>query len=78
MELIKTLGRSPEGLPRKKLVTPFFENTALNDDRLNNLIASELIQKENGYLYLAARGRQMTRWALFYRHLLGLPDGEGG
>jgi hypothetical protein len=78
MELIKTLGRSPEGVGRKKLVTPFFENTALSDDRLKNLIASELIQTQNGYLYLAPQGRRMTQWVLLYRHLLGLPDGEGG
>lgn len=78
MELIKTLGRSPQGLSRKKLVTPFFENTALSDDRLNNLAAGNLIRKENEYLYLAPQGRQMTRWVLLYRHILGLPDGEGG
>lgn len=78
MELIKTLGRSAQGVSRKKLVTPFFENTALSDDRLNNLVAGNLIRKENEYLYLAPRGRQMTRWVLLYRHILGLPDGEGG
>lgn len=78
MELVKALNRAPAGLPRDQLATPFFEETALSNDRINNLIKAELIREEKGFLYLARRGRPMTQLVLFYRHLIGLPDGGGG
>lgn len=78
MEIIKALNRAPAGLPRNQLATPFFEETALSDDRINNLIKAELIREEKGALYLARRGRSMTHLVLLYRHLIGLPDGGGG
>ena len=78
MEIVKALDRAPAGLPQNQLATPFFEETALSDARINNLIKAELIREEKGFLYLARRGRPLTRLVLFYRHLIGLPDGGGG
>ncbi len=78
MELIKVLDRTPEGLTREQLETPFFQQGALSDSRIDNLVSAELIQENNGYLYLARRGRPLTSLVLFYRHMIGLPDGEGG
>lgn len=78
MEIVKALDRAPAGLPRHQLATPFFEETALSDARINNLIEADLIREEKGVLYLARRGRPLTQLVLFYRHLIGLPDGGGG
>lgn len=78
MEIVKALNRAPAGLPKNQLATPFFEETALSDARINNLIKAELIREEKGFLYLARRGYPLTKIVLFYRHLVGLPDGGGG
>jgi hypothetical protein len=77
VELLKLLDRTPEGIPISALRLPGLAG-ALTGDRLDNLAGAGLIRQDGGHVQLDVRGVQLTRLVLWYRHAIGLRDGEGG
>src|SRR5262245_51012672 len=77
VELLKLLDRTPEGIPTSSLRLPFLAG-ALTSDRIDNLTAAGLVRRAGTHLELAPRGARLAKLVLFYRHAIGLPDGEGG
>jgi hypothetical protein len=77
VELLKLLDRTPEGIPTSSLRLPFLAG-ALTGDRIDNLTAAGLVRRDGTHLELGPRGARLARLVLFYRHAIGLPDGEGG
>jgi hypothetical protein len=77
VELLKLLDRMPAGLPVASLRLPFLAG-ALTGDRIDNLEAAALVQRNGDRLELGPRGISMTRLMLLYRHAVGLRDGGGG
>jgi hypothetical protein len=77
VELLKLLDREVDGMPISSLQLPFLAG-ALTGDRIDNLTAAGLVQRNVTRLELGPRGARLTRLVLLYRHAIGLPDGEGG
>jgi hypothetical protein len=77
IEMLKLLERHPEGLRRADIDLPYLR-TALGGDRISNLLAGELIHAEGDSVRLGPGAQGLTRVVLFYRHMIGLPDGAGG
>ena len=77
VELLKLLDRTPGGIPISALRLPGLAG-ALTGDRLDNLAGAGLIRQDGGHVQLDVRGVQLTRLVLWYRHAIGLRDGEGG
>jgi len=77
LELLKLLDRSPAGVPVASLRLPFLAG-ALTGDRIDNLTAAGLVQRDGVRLALGPRGERLTRLVLWYRHAIGLRDGGGG
>jgi hypothetical protein len=71
------IGYMPAGLPIASLRLPFLAG-ALTGDRIDNLEAAGLVQRNGDRLELGPRGISMTRVVLLYRHAVGLRDGGGG
>jgi hypothetical protein len=77
VELLKLLDRSPAGIPVSGLRLPGAVG-ALTGDRVENLAGAGLIRQIGTEVQLGDRGVRLTRLVLFYRHAIGLRDGEGG
>ena len=77
LEILKRLDEAPEGLPRSA-VALLRTDEDLTGPRIRALAQGSMIRLENGELALGPRGVQLSRVVLFYRHLIGMPDGEGG
>ena len=77
LELLKLLDRAPAGVPTSSLRLPFLAG-ALTGDRIDNLTAAGLVQRDGVRLALGPRGERLTRLVLWYRHAIGLRDGGGG
>jgi hypothetical protein len=77
VELLKLLDNSPEGVAAAALRLPGLAG-ALTGDRIDNLAGARLIRHVGGEVQLGDRGMQLTRLVLWYRHAIGLRDGEGG
>jgi hypothetical protein len=77
VELLKLLDRTPGGIPVSALRLPGLAG-ALTGDRIDNLTGAGLIRQIGSQVQLGDRGIWLTRLALWYRHAIGLRDGEGG
>jgi hypothetical protein len=77
IEILKLLERTPGGLLRSEVDLPLLRG-ALGSDRIGNLIEGGLIRAEGDSVHVGPRARALTGLVLFYRHLIGLPDGAGG
>jgi hypothetical protein len=77
VELLRVLDRSPEGIAAAALRLPGLAG-ALTGDRIENLAGAGLIRHAGGEVQLGERGMQLARLVLWYRHAIGLRDGEGG
>jgi hypothetical protein len=77
VELMKLLDRTPGGIPAPAVRLPGLAG-ALTGDRIQNLAGAGLIELTGAQVQLGARGARLTRLVLWYRHAIGLPDGEGG
>jgi len=77
VELMKLLDRTPAGIPTSSLRLPYSAGVLI-DDRIDNLTASGLVRRSGNRLELGPRGVALTRLVLWYRHVIGLRDGEGG
>ena len=77
MELLRLLDRTPGGIQTSSLRLPFLAG-ALTTDRIDNLTGAGLVRHSGARLELGDRGVRLTRLVLWYRHAIGLPDGEGG
>jgi hypothetical protein len=77
VELLKLLDRTPGGLPVSSIRLPWLAG-ALTGNRIDNLLAAGLVRQNGARLQLGPRGVPLTRLVLFYRHIIGLRDGEGG
>jgi hypothetical protein len=77
VELLKLLDRTPAGVPISALRLPGPAG-ALTGDRVDNLAGAGLIRQVGAQVQLGDRGARLTRLVQFYRHAIGLRDGEGG
>jgi hypothetical protein len=77
VELLKLVDRTPGGIPVAALRLPGLAG-ALSGDRIENLAAAGLIRQIGTQVHLDSRGMRLARLVLFYRHAIGLRDGEGG
>jgi len=77
VELMKLLDRAPAGVSAASLRLPG-EVGALTGDRLDNLAGAGLIRRAGEQVHLGDRGVPLTQLVLWYRHAIGLRDGEGG
>lgn len=77
IEIMKLLERNPDGLAREHVRLPHLES-ALGVDRVRNLLGGGLILADGDSVRLGSEARLIAGLVLFYRHLIGLPDGAGG
>jgi hypothetical protein len=77
LEILKRLSHAEGGLPRASvaLARPDEE---LTGQRIRNLCDGSMLRNDAASLSLGPRGTLLAGTVLFYRHLVGLPDGEGG
>lgn len=70
------VGRSAEGVDREDIVR-FFEECAVLEPRINDLLDSRFIARTGGGLTLTPAGRAVTAFFIAFRRVLGLPTGGG-
>lgn len=77
LAILWRLSRSPDGLRVEEIGMPLTAE-ALIDLRIRNLTQSRMIESRDDVLLLAPKGRRLTGIVIFYRRLIGLPEGGGG
>lgn len=77
LEILKRLDEAPDGLPRSEMALSR-PDEELTGQRIRTLSDGSMIRLENGELVLGPRGVLLARAVLFYRHVVGMPDGGGG
>ena len=75
--ILERLAPAPTGLRIDDVGLPMSADDLVGL-RVDDLIRSGLITLDSRARQLTAKGRRLTAWVLLYRHLVGLPDGEGG
>ena len=75
--ILERLATAPLGLRVDDIGLPMTADDLVGL-RVADLTRSGLITLDASARRLTAKGRRLTAWILLYRHLVGLPDGEGG
>jgi hypothetical protein len=75
--ILERLATAPAGLRVDDVGLPMTADDLVGL-RVDDLTRSGMITLDARARQLTAKGRRLTAWVLFYRHLVGLPDGEGG
>jgi hypothetical protein len=75
--ILERLATAPAGLRIEDIGLPMIADDMVGL-RIDDLLRSGFITTEPHGRQLTPKGRRLTAWILFYRHLIGLRDGEGG
>ena len=75
--ILERLSAAPGGLRIDDVGLPMTADDLVGM-RMEDLTRSGLVTADPRARHLTPKGRRLTWWVLLYRHMIGLPDGEGG
>ncbi|MDA8434315.1 MAG: hypothetical protein M0Z60_15330 [Nitrospiraceae bacterium] len=77
LEIMLYIGSSPERKLTEREIAKKFTDTTLVNARVDDLMIYRLLTVRGGRYALTHFGRFIIRGFVFYRKMLGLPEGEG-
>jgi hypothetical protein len=77
IEILRLLERHGSGLRREEIKLGYLDQ-ALGGNRVVTLVNDGMIHADGDRVRLGSSGRLIATLVLFYRHLIGMPDGAGG
>lgn len=78
LEILRYLRGTPHGTAKSEQLPYSSETTSLVTDRVETMLDTGFVERDNGDLVLTGRGRKIGRIVDFYRRFLGLDQSTGG